>query len=878
MRIIKPLRLGILSRPYQYRGQYQLGVAVLAMATLGHDAALVMEADLWKIAGQELDEDEVLDLGVPKPCAEFLVSGKAWSHDASEPGRAAVRVRVDQLEKSLIVHGERHWVHGGASKAGPVQGVPVSWRHTFGGQGVAENECGMGAARDADGVWRLPNVEALAQRLTREGQAGVPVSFGPVSPVRPRRFKRSGGYDEAWLNDGFPGLPDTLDPHFFNNASADQWFVKQPELALAADYEIWNMHPRHACLKGQLPALRARCFFQRHGDEGLEEIGMRHTTAWFFPDQERVLLMFHGTAAVTADDASDVSVIMPALESAKEPGRSVDHYSKVLAQRLPRDTGALYALRDLDLLPAQMLRGSDLQAAGSSVMDRPQMVNQRRRAAELKEDMLARAQAAGQDPADYAMDDDAPAPLASLDELPDYARTMRRKVRLMKADMLRKRRDAKARMEHAFKDSPQASAAMAASEGKTPEPPPGGPPKLKDDEGMIRIRSLARDAEARSGAGGGMSAAQTQAMQDDAQAQLGRLYLYAAHHQAPAEPALGGRSVRMRRRVQSLMQGSRDLSGLDLTGVDLSGLDLSHARCRGTWMERADLSGVKLVGADLTQAVLARAHLHETDLSGAILQEANLGEALVRASIFDGARFDQTILDRAVFTQSRFTGALFKDCVPAGVEFEACRFEQARLDTVTFWQQARFERLEFPQASLDRVVWVDCGLEGMDYSGASLTACAWVQSAFLSAPRYVQSRLKTCCAVQTDLTAAVFTDALLDECSLRSLDLERANFDGARLKNCDLSEASLRDASFVRSDVRDSLFMETDLTGADFQESDLIDALMQKSDFRFADLRGANLFRADISQALLESSTRTAGAYIKLAKTLPRAPQPRSRA
>src|SRR3546814_9706855 len=78
-----------------------------------------------------------------------------------------------------------------------------------------------------------------------------------------------------------------------------------------------------------------------------------------------------------------------------------------------------------------------------------------------------------------------------------------------------------------------------------------------------------------------------------------------------------------------------------------------------------------------------------------------------------------------------------------------------------------------------------------------------------------------------------------------------------------------------RSTRTDTLFPDTTLfRSADLRESDLIDALMQKSDFRFADLSGANLFRTDISQSLIESSTRTAGAYVKLAKTLPKAPQP----
>src|SRR5690606_8769674 len=346
---------------------------------------------------------------------------------------------------------------------------------------------------------------------------------------------------------------------------------------------------------------------------------------------------------LATDDGSEIASIMPALESLDTPARSQEHYRKVLQQRLPRDPGALYAFRDKDLLPESMLDNSDFGQASSGVMNRPQAVNQRQRAAALKQDMLARAEEAGQNPADYQLDDDQFTPLESLDDLPDYARSMRRKTRLMKVDMIRKKREAEARHKQAFQDMPQAKQAMDDASGGAAKKP-GGPPRLSRDEGMMKLLDMAQDAEAKGAEG--MSVAQFQAMRDDAQAQLAKLYRYAAHHQSPAEPALGGRSVRMRRRVQSLMQGRRELSGLDLTGVDLSGLDLSHARCHGTWMERTNLSGVKLLGADLTRAVLARAHFDETDCSCAILNEANLGEALVHASIFDGARFTATILDR----------------------------------------------------------------------------------------------------------------------------------------------------------------------------------------------------------------------------------------
>src|SRR3546814_3959754 len=113
---------------------------------------------------------------------------------------------------------------------------------------------------------------------------------------------------------------------------------------------------------------------------------MRHTTAWFFPDRERVLLIFHGVLPLATDDGSEFASILPALESLDMEARSLEHYHKVLRQRLPCDSGALYAFRDKDLLPEQMLDNSDFQKASSGVLNRPQMVNQRQRAATLKQD------------------------------------------------------------------------------------------------------------------------------------------------------------------------------------------------------------------------------------------------------------------------------------------------------------------------------------------------------------------------------------------------------------------------------------------------------------------------------------------------------------
>ncbi|MEI2417234.1 DUF2169 domain-containing protein [Orrella sp. JC864] len=852
MRIIKPLRLGLLSRPYQYRGRHHLGVSVLAYGRLD-GTQLLPEAELWKLAGQVLDEDESLDLGLPKPCAEFLVSGKAYAHATTDPGRCAVQVQVAGLQKHLLVSGARAWRDGRLSEPEPVQGVPVNWRHAYGGPQFEENPVGIGMAKAADGSWPAPQVEYFDDRMQRPGSACRPASLGAVSPIRPRRFKLTGDYDPGWLEQGFPGLPDTLDPHFFNCAPPDQWFVGLSQLPGQAPWRIDNMHPERAVLQGELPDWRARCFVLPHGSATLQETELRATTAWFFPDCERLLMIYQGVFPLLSEDAAELAAIMPALELADAP-RSLAHYEQTLTRRLARDDGALYALLESDLLPSACLPEERLDAdpAGTS----PQVLNQRRRAQDFRQEMRQRAVALGQDPeALLAQEPAAPQAPARLEDLPDYLRRSRRAQRQAKADALRRRREAHRQMAQAF-DADVGAEPVAA----------GGPPRFGAWNAMAQMAHEAgrHDPQA-------MPAQALQAQLEQARAGLEGMYRRAAHLQQAAEPAAAGRSLRMRRRVQALMRGSADLAGLDLTGVDLSGLDLSGARCRGAFMEGADLSGARLAGADLSGAVLARARLHETDLGDAVLAGTNLGQADFYGSRLAGAQFSNTLLDEARFQACDLRGARMSDCAAAGVVFLDCDFSEARLQAVTFWKGAVLVRTRHAQAVFERTVWLEAVLGEADFSQAQMSGCAWVQCEFDGPPAFTQASLLNCCVVQSDLSEARFDAATLRECSLREVVLDRADFSGARLLNCDLSGASLRQACLRSACARDSLLMQSDLQEADLRDADLIDALMQKSDFRHADLGGANLFRADISQGVLDHSTRTEGAYVTLAKTLPRA-------
>ncbi|WP_264272347.1 DUF2169 domain-containing protein, partial [Pantoea ananatis] len=107
----KPLRLSVLNRPFRWQGKNHLGVTVLALADMSDNPKLRPEMELWQLAASELQTSGgVLDLAMPKVCAEFLATGNAYTHHQSDKTACAAKIEVDTLSKSLAVFGDRYWV------------------------------------------------------------------------------------------------------------------------------------------------------------------------------------------------------------------------------------------------------------------------------------------------------------------------------------------------------------------------------------------------------------------------------------------------------------------------------------------------------------------------------------------------------------------------------------------------------------------------------------------------------------------------------------------------------------------------------------------------------------------------------------------------
>ncbi|BEM43854.1 hypothetical protein SME13J_24730 [Serratia marcescens] len=844
MKVVKPLRLSALHRPFSWQGQNHLGVSVLALADMGASPRLRPEPELWQLAAEELTlSGGVLDLAIPKACAEFLATGNAYTHHQQDKTACAVKIQLDSLEKTLVVFGDRHWINDRPSTPLPFAEMRLDWRRAYGGTQFADNPHGIGATPETfpqGRIHRLPNVEPLQGRLTSPRQSAQPASFDALDITWPRRFSRIGkNYDADWLKNGFPGFANDIDWRLFNMADDDQQFPQRDSLPPQAAYRIWNMHPSEPMQQGHLPPWRTRCFINRlrGGEAHFEEIAMRHTTVWFFPHREQMLLIYQGSARINEDDAADVMQLMPALEIEGEP-RSTAHYRQVLAQRLDKERGALHAFREQELLPETCI-GAWLDTE-TPTLQSPMAENIAAYEHQQREAHRQRLRREGQD-----IDELFPLPSQDappkLDQLAEFVERLESQAETQYQDMLK----------------------LAQAEGIDPLNPGGDHVPPSGAESYQQQRDLLFQ-EARQ-----HPDAFSDKQLGESERALHKMYLMSAQAQSPALRLSGDLAQIIRQRVTAAMLRDKDLSGLDLTGADLSGMDLCQANLRGALLENANLRQTQLVGSDLREAMLARA-----DLSGAVLQQANLNHASLalakcEATDFGGAQLHETNIQQTLFQRCDFTMASLRDLLGYETLLGQCDFNRATLANITL-MELQLEQLTFSHARLDKVSFVKCRLLAVNFSQARLESCAWVDTETQNLS-FRAARLTACAfAAKTLLPQADFSDATLKQCNLRQMPLQRANFSRARLDNCDLSETRLNEADFRQANGSGSLFIRSDLSLANLRDANFIAAILQKCVLSGADLQGTNLFRADLSQSQVDQATRLDGAYTARVKTLPR--------
>jgi len=878
MKTVKPLRLSVITRPF-LRGRHQrLGVTVMGMVSMDEAPVLLPEPEFWKIAAEELGPTGTIDLGIPKVCAEFLATGHAYTHHQKEKTACAVALQVGELARQLLVFGDRFWLDGRPTAPQPFDSMRLDWTRAFGGPSFAENPLGIGHAQEMINglsVQRVPNIEHPQRRLDRPEREAEPVSFGAIDLSRPSRMRLIGRhYDSHWRENLFPGFSEDMDWRFFNAAPPEQRWNGRDSIPGGTPYEVWNMHPALPVQRGRLPDWRARAFIARKTGAGREpehfdEVPMRHTTAWFFPHLAQVALIYHGEIDIAQDDADDVTHVMPTIEAAGDPPHPLAHYFAILQRRCHPETGALYAARDDELLPAEAIGPwlDTLEDAEESALVR----NMRERGDRLREDMMQKAREAGHDPR-LLRERPPPEPFRkapTLAELPEFIE----RTRVFAQDQRRKLEDGRRELERMGKLNAAESRKVGFDTGELvagiDRTTTKGPPAF---DGRTALQGMFGIAEA-TGTPALSPAQQREFTQVVEKGQRGLIDMYrmGAQHQSAADAMSGEQAAEARQRVLDIMAATRDLSGMDLTGADLSGMDLRGARLHRTLLESANLEDARLDGADATEAVLVRTRLSRASLAGCVLHRANLSMAHCVHTEFAGAHLHETTLEKTHFDRCDFSHAVLEHLTCLGMHFAHCNFGEARFAYVSFIEQSCLQDCSFRGAVLHKVGVISCIAARLDFTQAQLEACAWAHTPGDEGIVFREATLRTTCFVGTSrLCNTDFEGATLVQCGLREMPLDGARFARATLDTCDFSACSFIGADLSAIDAPESLFIRADFTHASLRGANLMHASLQKARLVGTDLREANLFRADVSQTLIDRVTETRGAYIEQAKTLPR--------
>ncbi len=912
MKTIKPFRLSTLYRPYSWRGQNRLSVALFALADLRDTGApkLLSDIELWREVLPDLDCDGVLDHVLPKVIPEFLVGGNAYTAHQEDKTQLAVRVQVGGLDKELIVFGDRYRLDNKVTAPQPFEAMPITWANAFGGAAFAENPTGKGLDEklvNGVKVIPLPNIEGKQNRAGKKGEAVQTHGMGPVNLLLPRRFNLQGTYSEQWRTTEFPGFFPDLKPEMFNAAEPDQRWTGLDGVPLGEQFRIWNMHPHKHCWQGHIPDWHGRCFIsQRINDEAVfKEVPLKASTVWFVPHQERVLLIYHGSIQVAEDDASDVLTLMSALET-PQAKRPESHYREIMDIRSDPEKGGLHVLRDDELIPAAILGNINIDI--EAVYQTPSWIKAQNRKQKIYAEQRAFISETGKNPDDYLPEMVGPERRYRVTDLPEL---MEQNAKLKdEAEVLKTKMQAELDRQKAHYKAqgidipaiPDIAEMMDANRPSGVSGPPKELPAMLDalkqvnvnlqagqpdltplapffsassDNLKISTADLPDQAKERMAETlktedvlGWVNEPKFQRQTESLQPLLRKSYLYSVQYQDGVARLGEHESQAIRRQVQEKYEQDRDLSMLDLTGADLSGMHFENANFHGCFMEGTDLQHARFINCDMSECVLARADMRFADFSGSDFSKSNVCMVNTEKTVFDKVLFKEVVLEKTVFNNSFFKQAVFDTFIPDKLKFEYCSFEETRFSMVIF-NELSVLNCVFPGAVFFKTSFQNSGFLNVSFEQADFDSCSFFISQ-LEKCVFSQADIKnTAFIYHTFLRQCLFSGATLKQCNFRETSLLDNDFQRSTLNRSDFSLADMTGVSLRNSNCRDASFIRTKLEGADFTEANLISADFKAARLSGACLSRANLFRANVGLAILDEQTGLQNSYTKQTNIYP---------
>ncbi len=251
------------------------------------------------------------DLLEVKPGTDVLLNAQAYAPGGKPAKSVDVLLRMDNVSKHLVVHGERLYFKGPlgnltTTPAQPFTKCPILYEYAFGGSDLVDpdpgrqkmdmrNPVGRGVGADATSLVHRP-----AHRIEyASGDVDRPAGFGPIASWWLPRSEFVGTYDADWEANKQPLLPDDYDPQHALASPVDQ--RSQRWLRGGELVELLNM-TEHGGLRFSLPRLYF-AYTTRFGRR-LEEHRGHLATAIIEPDFPRVSAVYQTSLAVKRKDSA----------------------------------------------------------------------------------------------------------------------------------------------------------------------------------------------------------------------------------------------------------------------------------------------------------------------------------------------------------------------------------------------------------------------------------------------------------------------------------------------------------------------------------------------------------------------------------------------
>lgn len=251
------------------------------------------------------------DFAPVKPRTDIIINGHAYAPQEKPVKEIAVSFQVGRMRKRLRVVGDRFWERNMfklyPSEPKPFVKMPLMFEKAFGGSDHTHedpqyhgtemrNPVGVGFFKNPESKLvegtPLPNLEDAERLIHKHTDHPNPVGFGTLGRNWQPRIEYAGTYDDGWLKDKFPFLPDDFDTRYFQAAPADQ---QLDYLQGGEEVACTNMTP-DGLLKFTIPKMDVPLLFRFRDRE--VEVKPNLDTLIIEPDERRFILLWRANVPI----------------------------------------------------------------------------------------------------------------------------------------------------------------------------------------------------------------------------------------------------------------------------------------------------------------------------------------------------------------------------------------------------------------------------------------------------------------------------------------------------------------------------------------------------------------------------------------------------